>query len=256
MATREKEAELVEKAVGELFTDIGTEITYIKKRIEELTVESAASQPIWPADSVTSVIPSGEKSGGAQTSEILASSAPQGAESQKKCPMCGGRMIFYGKDKKWMCYTCAYEELTKEKVGEQESEIREASAPQDTEFQKKCPMCAGRMNFHINERMWLCYTCAYEELEKDGAQGEDEQNSELANEPEQTSASAPKPDPPPPFAVPLASMISNESQKTKKGATSRPSGKKKTCPVCHKKMDWYDMEKAWQCRFCGYERSI
>jgi len=252
MAAREKEMELVEKAVGELFTDIGTEITSIKKRIEEFTSESAASQPIPPGDSMKSGIPSEKKGGGGQKSEILGTSAPQGTESEKKCPMCGGRMNFDSKEKMWQCYSCAFEELKGEKgSGEQRSEIREPSAPQDTEFQKKCPMCGGQLNFHINERMWLCYTCAYEESKVGEVQDKSEEKSEQTN--------APKPSPAPSFAVPLASMITNESQKSKKGSSpskNQPSGKKKTCPVCHKKMDWYEMEKIWRCFFCDYERSI
>ena len=42
MAAREKEMELVEKAMRELFTDIGAEITYIKNKVEEFTAQSAA----------------------------------------------------------------------------------------------------------------------------------------------------------------------------------------------------------------------
>ena len=110
MASREKEMELVVKAVGELFAEIGAEITSIKKRIEEFTAESTASQPIWPSDSVKSGVPRGEKGGIEQKSEIPESSAPPDPEWQKKCPMCGGRMNFHSKDELWLCYTCAYEE--------------------------------------------------------------------------------------------------------------------------------------------------
>ena len=206
MAEREKEMELVEKAVGELFTDIGAEITYIKKRIEEFTAESAASQSIPPMDSTKSDISSEEKGG-----------------------------------------------------GEQKSEIRESSAPQDTEWQKKCPMCGGRMNFHSKDEMWMCYSCAYEELKKDEVQGKSEEKSEHSNAPKPTPASEPVFDPCPPITVPLASLSSNVYQESKKGSSrsnNQTSAKKKTCPVCRKKMDWYELEKAWRCPFCDYERSI
>ncbi len=122
MASRKKEMEQVEKAVGELFTDIGAEITSIKKRMDEFTAEgaaaqptghSAASQPIMPSDSRESSIRSEEVRGGEQKSEILESSPPQDAKWQKKCPMCGGRMDFYAKDDMWRCYSCAYEEEKK-----------------------------------------------------------------------------------------------------------------------------------------------
>jgi ribosomal protein L37AE/L43A len=206
MAAREKEMELVEKAVGELFTDIEAEITSIKNRIEEFTAESAAAQPTPPRDSLKSDVPSEKKEG-----------------------------------------------------GEQKSEISESSAPLDTEWQKKCPMCGGRMDFNLNEEMWQCYSCAYEELKKDEVQGKSEKKRELMNEPEPTQPSKPIFESSPPLAVPSASLFPDEFPKSKKGSqpsTSQPSGKKKTCPVCHKKMDWYEKEKTWRCPFCDYQRSI
>jgi len=206
MATREKEMELVEKAVGELFTDIGAEITNIKKRIEEFTAESAASQPIPPRDSIKNDIPSEKKEG-----------------------------------------------------GEQKSEIGESSAPQDTEWQKKCPMCGGRMDFNLHEEMWQCYSCAYEELKKDKDQGKNEEKREQTNAPQPTPAWEPIVDPSSPPAVPLAPLFPDEFPKSKKVSSpsnNQPSGKKKACPVCRKKMDWYEMEKTWRCPFCDYERSI
>jgi hypothetical protein len=115
------------------------------------------------------------------------------------------------------------------------------------------------MNYHSKEEMWLCYSCAYEELQKDEVRGKNEEKSEHANAPEPAPASKPISDPFPSFAVPLASMITSESQKSKKGSSpskSQPSGKKKTCPACRKKMDWYDTERTWRCSFCHYERSI
>jgi ribosomal protein L37AE/L43A len=206
MAAREKEMEFVEKAVGELFTDIGAEITYIKKRIEEFTADSAASQPIPSRDFIKSDIPEEKKEGGMQ-----------------------------------------------------KSEIGESSAPQDSEWQKKCPMCGGRMDFNLNEELWQCYSCAYEELKKDKVQGKSEEKSEHTNAPKPTPASKPIFDPSPPLAVPLAPLFPDEFPKSKKGSSpsnNQPSGKKKTCPVCRKKMNWYEMEKTWRCPFCDYERSI
>lgn len=207
MVAREKEMELVETAVGELFTDIEAEITYIKKKVEEFTSESAASQPIPPRASINKGDIPGEEKGG----------------------------------------------------GEQKNEIRESSAPQDTEWEKKCPMCGGRMSFLVKDEMWLCYTCAYEESKKDEVRGKSEEKSEPPNAPESTPASKPTFDPSPPLAVPLSSQPLNEIQKSKKGlspSNNQPSGKKKACPVCREKMDWYQTEKAWRCSFCGYSRSI
>jgi DNA-directed RNA polymerase subunit M/transcription elongation factor TFIIS len=226
MAAREKEVELVEKAVGELFTEIGAEITDIKKRIEDFTAESAVSQPIQPSDSLKSYIGSEEEGDGEQKSEISESSAPQDEE---------------------------------EGDGEQKSEIRESAAPQDTEFQKKCPMCGGRMNFYSTDEMWVCYSCAYEELKKDEVHSKSKEKSEHTSTPKPTPASEPILDPSSPIGVPLAPLFPDEYPKSKKGSSpsnNQPSSKKKTCPVCRKKMNWYQMEKTWRCPFCDYERSI
>ena len=145
--------------------------------------------------------------------------------------------------------------------GEQKGEILESFAPQqDTEFQKKCPMCGGRMNFHNNEKMWMCYSCAYEESEKGDVHGKSEEKSEHANAPEPTTVSEAIFDPSPPRAVSLASSSSN--QEPIKGSIEgssppkKPSHKKKTCPACSKKMNWYPEERAWRCPFCEYERRI
>jgi ribosomal protein L37AE/L43A len=169
-------------------------------------------------------------------------------------------MNFHITDEIWTCYSCVYEELKEEKGGgEQKSEILESSAQQDTELQKKCPMCGGRMNFHITDEIWTCYSCAYEESKKDEVQGKSKEKSDRTNAPKPTLASESIWDPSPPLAVPSAPLFPDEYQKSKKGSSpshNPPSGKKKACPVCHKKMDWYQMEKAWRCSFCGYERSI
>jgi predicted nucleic acid-binding Zn-ribbon protein/ribosomal protein L37AE/L43A len=204
MVAREQEMELVETAVEELFTDIGAEITDIKKKVEEFTSESAASQPIPPRASIKNDIPGEEEGGGDQ-------------------------------------------------------ETQESSAPQDTEWKKKCPMCGGRMSFLTRDEMWQCYTCAYEESKKDEVRGKSEEKSEHPNPPKPTPASKPIFDPSPSLAAPLASLSPNEIQKSKKGSSpsnNQPSGKKKACPVCREKMDWYQTEKTWRCSFCGYSRSI
>lgn len=207
MSARKKEMELVEKAVGELFTDLGAEITSIKKKVAEFTAESAASQPIPPKDPVKSDIFPSEGTGG----------------------------------------------------GERKSEISESPVSQDTKWQKKCPMCGGRMDFYSQEEMWQCYSCAYEELKKDKVQGEHEEKSDPANAPQPASDSKPSSAPSPLRAVHMGSLSSDEDQEPRKGSSlsiNQPSSKKKTCPVCHKKMDWYQEEKAWRCPFCDYERSI
>jgi DNA repair exonuclease SbcCD ATPase subunit len=197
MAAREKEMELVEKAIRDLFTDIGAEITNAKKKIEEFTAEHAAVQPIPQKDAVKSDVP-GEKKGG----------------------------------------------------GEQKIEIQGSPAPQDSEFQKKCPMCGGRINFHALEKMWICYSCAYEEPDKDEVQSKSEVKSEQGNAADSDSIF-----PSSSFTVPLAEMSSDEHQKSKKRSSpsnKQPSTKTKTCPSCRKNMYWYPEERAWRCSSCEY----
>src|SRR3990172_6264960 len=129
-------------------------------------------------------------------------------------------MDFHIDVKMWMCYTCAYEEPGKGEVpgksevkgeqrnapeptppgdslksdipgaatagSEQKSEIQESVAPQDSEWQKKCPMCGGRMDLQMNGEMWICYTCAYEEPGKGEVQGKSEAKRKQRHAPEPT----------------------------------------------------------------------
>lgn len=211
-AAREKAMELMETSMAKLFAELGSEISAVKKRIEEFTSEAEAAQPILPRDAVMSSEPE---------IELNEPSAQPGAESQKKCPMCGGRMNFHAKDELWMCYSCAHEESTKGSK-ELKIEFSEPSAPQDTDLQKKCPMCGGQLNYLSKDELWMCYSCAYQETKNEAAQR-------------------------------AAAERGGERDTSDK---SQPSGKKKSCPVCRKKMDWYDMEQAWRCPFCDYERRI
>ena len=261
MATQKKDMEFVSKAVGELFKEIATEITYINKKVAEVTSQSTASQPILPGDSVKIEIPSQEKGAGEQKIEILEPSAPKDMELQKSCPMCGGRMDLSIGERKWRCYSCGFEELKKEEKGRsgQISEIPELSAKQDTEWQKKCPMCGGRMDFYMDEEKWICFSCAFEEPKEGDVQDKNEVKIELEDEPERPQASGPTSKPAPSIAVPLADMPFDAYQEPKKRSSpphSQASSKKKTCPACRKRMSWHEEEKAWRCSFCGYERSI
>ena len=208
-----EELSLIGNGVGELFEDIKAKMDFLKQRID--TPGASASQ---------------------QTT------------TQQICPMCGERTIFDQRDNTWKCHSCSYEkETNKEAHSKQKSNTMGSPAP-DAQWQKKCPACGGQMNFHAAEERWLCYTCAHEESQKDGAQGLNEEKQEQAPSPRPASA--------PDFAVPLASMVTNESQRAKKGASSSPglaSGRKRTCPICNKKMDLHELERAWKCFFCGHK---
>ncbi|MEK6743018.1 MAG: hypothetical protein AABZ15_05395 [Nitrospirota bacterium] len=113
----------------------------------------------------------------------------------------------------------------KKEGGEQKIESQAAPPPVDTKFERKCPMCGGRFNLLELEKKWQCYTCAHEEATEDAVQSTSEEKSE--------SMSAPKSPP-----------------------DDQPSSRKKTCPVCSKKMFWFPNDKAWRCPSCHYERRI
>jgi ssDNA-binding Zn-finger/Zn-ribbon topoisomerase 1 len=207
MAAREKETGSLEKAVKELFTDIGTEMASFKKKIEESTAESAAALPgVPPKVPAKSDIPAGSKG-----------------------------------------------------VGEQKIEIQGSPEPMDTKWQKKCPMCGGRMNLHALDKMWICYSCAHEESTTDEVPGTGHKERELTNAPEPAPAEEPASDASPPFAVPLADLAFDDVRGPKKAAApskGQPATKSKPCPACSKKMYWFPTEKAWRCPSCYYERRI
>jgi chromosome segregation ATPase/rubredoxin len=110
ISAREKELELAEKTVKDLFADIVAEITSFKKTVEELTAEAPAAQALPQGDPLNEDIPGGKRGGGEQKIGIKAASPPEDTKFQRKCPMCGGRLNLLELEKKWQCYTCAYEE--------------------------------------------------------------------------------------------------------------------------------------------------
>ena len=116
-ATRETEMKTIEEAVSKLFTDIGAEISGIRKKIEEYTAEKAPPQRTAPPVFV----------------ETLNHGEEQGDTEEEKG------------------------------VTGEEGKIEEPIATQDKEWLKKCPMCGGQMNFHLQEKMWMCYSCGHDE---------------------------------------------------------------------------------------------
>jgi hypothetical protein len=240
-AAREKEIDLVEKTVNKLFTEMGAEIASFKKKVEDFTAEGATGQQAGSVDG-NDIFPSGAQDGG-RKSEEAGTAVREDSPWQKKCPMCGGRMDFFSQEKIWRCYSCAYEEVKKERQAE-ERENEAAETPekeQDTEWQKKCPMCGGRLNFHSQEQTWLCYTCAYEESAQERGRGKINRDGS-----------------PEPAALPAADISFDAPQETQKGPqpAGRPLPKKKPCPVCRKKMNWHQKDGAWRCPFCHYERRL
>lgn len=131
-------------------------------------------------------------------------------------------------------------------------EIQAASAQPSSEFQKKCPMCGGLMNFHKNERMWMCYSCAYEEAASD----DDLSQSREKSPPSSPFAPAPTSWP---ASGPSASAKEEDEESGADQGSSSASNEptdKKPCPVCKKTMYFFPRDKAWRCPSCYYERRI
>ena len=162
IAARGKELELAEKSMKDLFADIEAEVTSIKKKVAEFTAESLAAQPSQKREPHKIDVPSEKKV------EIQAAPPPQDSKFERKCPMCGGRFNLLEFEKKWQCYTCAYEETTKDEVqstGEEKSESISAQKPpsdnRPSTRKKTCPACRKTMFWFPNENAWRCPSCHY-----------------------------------------------------------------------------------------------
>ncbi|HEY6010023.1 MAG TPA: hypothetical protein VIX18_01030 [Nitrospirota bacterium] len=317
MATRQKEIEVIENAIRELFADIGADITALKIKVAAFTSESAASQPIAPVvqaapqpappaapaapqpvppvvqavpqpvppaaqaapqpvpagDSVKTDVPGGTAAGIEQKIEFHEPPAQPDPRWQKKCSMCGGIMNFQIDVEKWVCYTCAFEEagtsevpVSREEKSVQKTAPSAAPPPRAAALQQKCPMCGGQMDFLANEKKWMCYTCANEEAGNGDvpAKSEEYDDDTTAPKPMSTSDLFAEPSAP---AIPLTDLSSDEVEDPVKGSIpgsirrSSPSSKqqpmkKKPCPACRKKMQFYPEDNAWRCPHCYYERRI
>jgi ribosomal protein L37AE/L43A len=140
MAAREKDLELAEKTVKELFANIGAEISGLNKKVEEWTAVAPVVQPVPPAaqpdpkkEPEKSDAP-GKKKDGEQTAEIKTSPPQQDTKFQKKCPMCGGPFHLLELENIWQCFTCAYEEPATDAIqGESEEESEPMDAPTPAE---------------------------------------------------------------------------------------------------------------------------
>jgi ribosomal protein L37AE/L43A/predicted nucleic acid-binding Zn-ribbon protein len=219
MSAREKDLDLAEKTVKELFANIVAEISALNKKVEEWTADAPVAQPSPPAPTPPAVQPT----------------PPAAQPGPKKEPEKG-------------------DVPGKRKDSEQKAEIKTSPPQQDTRFQRKCPMCGGPYHLLELEKIWQCFTCAYEEPATDAVQGTSEEKSEPIDAPAETPGPT---DEAATFDVePLASMV-NEPAGLKKGPSqsgSQTGANKKSCPVCYKKMIWYPGEKVWRCPSGHHER--
>lgn len=229
MAAREKEMELVEKTMRELFTAAGAEMTAVMKKMEGLPAEGPVQTAPLPGKAAPAVQPV-PPSGPAKTDAPVEKKEEAGQGSEAPAPP--------------------------------------APAPLDPKFQRKCPHCGGVLNLHELDKVWICYTCAYEEPIQGEVQGTDAGqhtvgfSGELTEEPAPSPAQEPIfPEPSPSIAVPVAEMTYDDYKQQKKRSAAPAPGsrapiKKKTCPVCTKKMLWHPDENVWRCPNCDYERRI
>lgn len=178
MAARKTEMKAVEETVRRLFTDIGSEITGIRKKIEEFTAEKAPPQPIVPPV-VESHKREEEKGGIEEESKIEWTPEPQETEGIKRCSMCGGQMDFNIQYGMWMCYACGHEEPSTDdtEVASELTTVPEpppsagpkpatvASSPSVKRLvskKKTCPVCRKQMDWNEGEKTWRCSFCNYE----------------------------------------------------------------------------------------------
>ncbi len=188
-----------------------------------------------------------------------AAALPGASPRTKKCSMCGGQMSFSAGDKMWMCIGCGYAESGMIEIenrqivgGVIKDGLKSASlsAPpvQDSAWQHRCPMCGGQMNYHGNEKLWLCYSCAYEESHNGGTPAPGKSIPSGAEEPF--------------FPAQAPATLSGGTEPIRGSLAehgrpkARQSAKKKPCPSCRKKMTWHEEDRAWRCPFCEYERRI
>jgi predicted RNA-binding Zn-ribbon protein involved in translation (DUF1610 family) len=226
MAAREKEAKIVEGAVSRIFMDVGTEITGLRKKIEEFTAEKAPVRPKAVEDSLETHEETHEEWEKEGIEEDVGMEEEQeeeeGAEEEEE-----------GVEKKF--------------------DIEEIPAAQETEFLKKCPMCGGQIHFLIKEAKWMCYTCGHEETTKEEDEAARAASAASEPSPATVQASVDKPEKAPEEKqTPPGSSPSKASPPPLKKQVTR----KKACPACRKQMEWLDKEKSWLCPSCGYRRMV
>ncbi len=140
MTAQEKDLAAAEKTVKELFASIGEEMTSLNKKILDLTSEAPAAEAAPPdakpaSPAIEPPPPAVQTPSPAEQPAAKKDSRKHGATGKKK-------------------------------DSEQKIEIQAALSPEDTKFQKKCPMCGGPFNLLELENIWQCFTCAYEEPNK------------------------------------------------------------------------------------------
>ncbi|MDA8155319.1 MAG: hypothetical protein M0Z52_02545 [Actinomycetota bacterium] len=208
MADKEKDTGLAKKSLEKIFTEAMDEISGIKAKLEGLSQEKT--------EILETVTPK------------TAAAPSQPAPPEKAQPLPGNGLPGEGE-------TAAAESAkTADPYGT------------DTQWQKKCPNCGSKMNFFLNDKKWLCYVCAFEEL-KDGSGRDNDESAGLASEG--------KPEPQLQAVAQTSEAVTNPpglSVVRYSAMNAKMQVKKKNCPVCRKKMVWGEADKTWRCTSCEY----
>ena len=152
----------------DLFADIEAEVTSVKKKLEEFTTEAPAAQPSPKKEPPKSDVPIKKTNDNEQKMEIQTAPPPEDTKFERKCPMCGGRFNLLELEKKWQCYTCAYEESNEEPKDTSVEKGAQMSAPESppddgpSDRKKTCPVCRKTMFWFPGDKAWRCPSCHYE----------------------------------------------------------------------------------------------
>jgi ribosomal protein L37AE/L43A len=194
MAELARKVELAENGIDGLLTDIAAEITGVKVKAEESVDDKISLPPLRPGDSFKNSRRTADIITVVPESSFQEASLPQdqNAEEWKKCPVCGGRAMWYLKKKVWKCYVCAHEEsgtnevdIIREKTvnlrEHMRTRVRRPASSRTTTFgippefssgqkhqpvrTKPCPICKKKMDWHETEKSWRCPFCEYQRME-------------------------------------------------------------------------------------------
>ncbi len=279
MTAQEKQVEPLEQAVKQIFTAIGTEIIFLKQKVQESSTPAAAPQPSpMPAAAQpappAAVVPPAVAPAPLPAAADTASPAPPAAAPLEAPPL-----------------PAAVQADPPLEPG-----LGDHSLPVQPQSRKKCPNCVAQMNFQKDWNSWMCYSCGYQEQGKDPAPAQFRQvalevNSTEPSAPEdsgahkkcpmcggrmdaqaggawmcyscayeesetgETQAAPGAPSAPEPAAEPDQSPAAQE-EPIKSAPIKKQPTKKKPCPGCGKKMNLYEEDRMWRCPHCEYERRI
>ncbi len=226
------ESAVIEKAVREVFADLGAEITAVVRKLEMPSTESAAQRPVpvieIEAEAAVQKQPSVQKNSTPQraplTDSIYPDPAPAAALTQNR---------------------------------DNGKQRPTSPQPPTSVLKKKCPMCNGQMNYYSAYGKWQCYACGFEYIKNEVPANNPVAAQAKTEEKRDTNAL---------FAIPVTEPLFDHSKTVaspgyweapkKNSIFSKKPTMAKTCPSCGQRMHSFGSGKGWECSFCGYERRI